>query len=151
AFLMQPTTATPSRTPEHTGASPETAVAPATSAMESLSVPGRTSLRHYSDAKLPLPMLAKAARGLGYIDLFSDRDGTLRQLPLLVQAHDTTFPHLATAVARDVLGVHEVVLTHDTLRLGQVKVPLTGQGDMVINWYGTLEQQTYQQYSAGLV
>jgi len=153
AFLMNPTTATLSQASERTGASPETAVVPASIIVENQSVAGQTkaSLRHYSSAKLPLPMLAKAARGLGFIDLFSDSDGTLRQLPLLVQAHDTTFPHLATAVARDVLGVQEVVLTPDTLRLGQVKVPLTGQGDMVINWFGSLEQHTYQHYSAGLV
>jgi adenylate cyclase len=77
---------------------------PATSAMASPAPARPASMRRYSGAKLPIPILAEAARGLGFIDPFPDSDGTLRRLPLLVQMHDVLLPQLATAVARDVLG-----------------------------------------------
>jgi adenylate cyclase len=58
---------------------------------------------------------------------------------------------MVTAVARSVLGTSRAVLTPDALRLGSTTVPLTGQGELVINWHGDLDQKTYLSYSAAAV
>src|SRR5713226_1986329 len=47
--------------------------------------------------KLPIAPLAEAARGLGFINLTPDEDGTTRRLPPLVQTAQVVHPHLATA------------------------------------------------------
>ena len=108
--------------------------------------------RHsYQGVKLPIPLLAEAARGLGYVNLFPDFDGTARRLPLVAHVQEADFPQLATAVARYLLGADRVEREARWLRLGPATVPLTAQGDMVIDWHGTLEGKTYPSYSIGAV
>lgn len=101
--------------------------------------------------KLPIAPLAKAARGLGYINLTPDQDGTTRRLPPLIQTARTVHPQLATAVARYLLNAERAVTDGPTLRLGPMAVPLTRQGDLVLDWHGALEQKTYPAYSIGAI
>ena len=101
--------------------------------------------------KLPIAPLAEAAQGLGFINLFPDPDGTTRRLPLLATTSNTTLMQLATSVARYVLGADRAALDARVLHLGQATIPLTAQGDMVIDWHGPLERKTYPAYSIGAV
>lgn len=108
-------------------------------------------LDRYRGVKLPIPSLAEAARGLGFINFFPDSDGTTRRLPLLAGSSDGAFLQLAAAVARDVLEADRAVLGRRSLSLGPATLPLTAEGDMVIDWHGSLEQTTYPAYSMGAV
>ena len=112
--------------------------------------PTRT-LQTYADAKLPTPLLAQAAHGLGYINLTPDIDGTTRRLPLLARAQNQTFLHITTAVARDLLTVDQATLLRRELRLGPMTIPLTAENEMVIDWHGTLENRVYPVYPIGAV
>ena len=151
-LLMQSANASSFQEPQSGHASSAAdGLAKATLVLHSQPEAQQARLRRYAGVKLPLPTLVAAACGLGFVDLLPDSDGTLRHLPLLVQTSEATFPQLALAVARHVLGVHQAVLTPHVLRLGGVTVPLTAQGEMVINWHGTLEQKTYPAYSVGAV
>jgi adenylate cyclase len=105
----------------------------------------------YTGAKLPLPLFAQAARGLGYINLTPDIDGTTRRLPLLAQAQQQTFLHISTAVARDLLQADRASLHPRELRLGSIAIPLTAEQDMVIDWHGSLENRVYPVYPIGAV
>ncbi len=105
----------------------------------------------YQGVKFPIPPLAEAARGLGYINFFPDADGTTRRLPLLASWSDGAFLQLASAVARHLLDADQAVLGRRTLRLGPAMIPLTAEGDMVIDWHGSLERHTYPAYSMGAV
>ena len=109
------------------------------------------AFRQYNGVKTPLPPLIDAARGLGFVDLFADSDGTTRRLPLVVQTHGVGLPQLALAVARDLLGADRVVRLPGALQLGTVRIPLTASGEMILHWYGTLEQHVYRAYSMGAV
>ena len=109
------------------------------------------TLKTYAGAKLPTPMFAQAARGLGYINLTPDIDGTTRRLPLLARAGNQTFLHITTAVARDLLSADHVTLQRRELRLGPVRIPLTPEHEMVIDWHGTLENRVYPVYPIGAV
>ncbi len=108
-------------------------------------------LLHTDGMKLPIAPLAEAARGLGHINLTPDQDGTMRRLPPLIQTGQAVHPQLATAVARYLLGAERAVADDRTLRLGPVTVPLTRQGDLVLDWHGALEQKTYPAYSVGAI
>jgi adenylate cyclase len=112
--------------------------------------PGKT-LRTYTGPKLPTPLLAQAAHGLGYINLTPDIDGTTRRLPLLARAQNQAFLHIATSVARDILTVDQATLRRRELRLGPVTIPLTAEQEMVIDWNGTLEKLVYPVYPIGAV
>jgi adenylate cyclase len=105
----------------------------------------------YQGMKLPITPLAEAARGLGFINLTPDEDGTTRRLPPLIQTAQTVHPQLATAAARYLLGAERAVVDGRTLRLGPMTVPLTRQGDLVLDWHGALEQKTYPAYSIGAI
>src|SRR5439155_22086354 len=105
----------------------------------------------YQGMKLPILPLAEAARGLGHITLTPDPDGTMRRLPPLVQTAQIAVPQLATAVARYILSAGRATVQRHSLLLGPITVPLTREGDIVLDWHGALEQKTYPAYSIGAV
>ena len=109
------------------------------------------TLKTYADAKLPTPLFAQAAHGLGYINLTPDIDGTTRRLPLLARARNQTFLHITTAVARDLLTADRATLRRRELQLGSMTIPLTPEHEMVIDWHGTLENRVYHVYPIGAV
>jgi len=89
--------------------------------------------------------------GLGHITLTPDPDGTMRRLPPLVPTAQGAVSQLATAVARYILRAERAVQDGRTLRLGPTTVPITRDGDIVLDWHGALEQKTYPAYSIGAV
>ncbi len=109
------------------------------------------TLKTYAGEKLPIPLLAQAAHGLGYINLSPDIDGTTRRLALLARAGNQAFQHLTTAVARDLLAVDRATLRQKELQLGPVTIPLTAEQEMVIDWHGTLENRVYPVYPIGAI
>ena len=108
-------------------------------------------LRTYAGVKFPPPLFAEAARGLGYINLNPDVDGTTRRLTLLATARNRTFLQLTTAVARDYLRADRATLRPGELQLGPVTIPLTAEREMVVDWHGTLEHRVYPVYPIGAV
>ena len=123
----------------------------ATIALDDQELQPSKTLQTYTGEKLPTPLLAQAAHGLGYINLTPDIDGTTRRLPLLAQVGNQTFMHIATSVARDILTADQATLRHRELRLGAVAIPLTTEQEMVIDWNGTLENRVYPVYPIGAV
>jgi adenylate cyclase len=123
----------------------------ATIALDDQELQPQTILQTYTGEKLPTPLLAQAAHGLGYINLTPDIDGTTRRLPLLTQVGNQTFLHIATSVARDILTADQATLRRRELRLGPVTIPLTTEQEMVIDWNGTLENRIYPVYPIGAV
>jgi len=54
---------------------------------------------------LPIPALAKAAAGIGYVDIDADTDGVYRRVTLLRAGYDgVIYPHFATEIARVASG-----------------------------------------------
>src|SRR5690606_27209183 len=55
----------------------------------------------FKDADLPLPLLARAADQLGFINIFPDADGVVRRFQLRLNTHDgQSWQHLITAMLR---------------------------------------------------
>ncbi|MGD2019997.1 MAG: CHASE2 domain-containing protein, partial [Thiohalocapsa sp.] len=53
---------------------------------------------------LPAAESVRTAQGLGALNVFPDRDGRLRRVPLLVQWREGLFPSLAAEVLRVATG-----------------------------------------------
>ncbi len=112
---------------------------------------GQATERH-AGIKLPIPALAQQARGLGVINLSADADGPTRRLPLLGRVDGNLVPHLSVAVARYVLGGGELAMGDGRLRIGTSSVPLDADGNLLIEWHGSLEQTYHaRKYSIGRV
>src|SRR5438445_3721064 len=82
---------------------------PALRAKAAMPVQGAAVRLEAHGVKLPIPPLASAAQGLGYINLFADRDGVVRRLPLFARVEDFRFAltHLVASVARQLLNADE--------------------------------------------
>lgn len=106
----------------------------------------------HAGVKLPIPVLAQQARGLGVINLSADADGPTRRVPLLGQVHGNLVPHLSLAVAQYLLGADRLSMRDGRLQIGAHDVPLGTDGNLLIDWHGSLEQTYHaKKYSVGRV
>ena len=105
----------------------------------------------FSSMRLPTMALTEAARGIGYINLTPDIDGTTRRIPLVAKAAGRPVLQLAARVAADVLQAEEITLGTRQLRIGPATIPLTNTGEMLIDWHGDLEDRTFPMYSIGAI
>jgi len=113
---------------------------------------GQVPAELHAGAKLPIPVLAQQARGLGAINLSADADGPTRRLPLLGQVNGNLVPHLSVAVARYALGGGDLAMRDGRLQIGSSSVPLDAAGSLLIAWHGSLEQTYHaRKYSIGRV
>jgi adenylate cyclase len=101
--------------------------------------------------KLPIPSLTQATQGIGFINLTPDQDGTTRRIPLLGKVGNVDIPALALVAANAVTGNRHIRLSKESLYFGSTRVPLTQDGQLLINWHGTIENATYPSYSMGAV
>ncbi|MES9995299.1 CHASE2 domain-containing protein [Desulfovibrio aminophilus] len=89
----------------------------------------------------PYPLLAQAAPACGFFTTSSDRDGTLRRVPLLVSWNGRLYPSLALATLMQAAGIKNAVLKlgpsgAESLRVGQAVVPLNSLGEMLVRYQG---------------
>lgn len=104
-----------------------------------------SSSDRYPGLKMPIPALANAARGLGVINLSADADGPTRRVPLVGQVEGKWVPHLSLAVARSLLGADTVSVGSERATVGETAVPLDGEGRLLTDWHGALEQTYHRQ------
>ena len=106
----------------------------------------------HAGVKLPIPVLAQQARGLGVINLSADADGPTRRVPLLGQVNGNVVPHLSVAVAQYLLGADRLSMRDGRLQIGAHHVPLETDGSLLIDWHGSLEQTYHaKKYSIGRI
>lgn len=98
----------------------------------------------------PFPELRRAAAGIGHISSNRDRDGTIRRIPLVVEAEGKSFPAFSLAmlagfsnVSPDQIMIRpgkEVTLptasAPDAKSGGAVQIPVDRQGMMMVNYAG---------------
>ncbi|MBF0254322.1 MAG: CHASE2 domain-containing protein [Candidatus Omnitrophica bacterium] len=95
----------------------------------------------------PMPLLAQAAKGLGHIVSPPDRDGTLRRVSPSVRYGGREFWPLGILAGADWLGIRpeSIRLEPDRMVIESperdlIEIPLTQQGDILINWPGSWEE-----------
>ena len=109
------------------------------------------------------PLIATAARGLGFLDIRVDRDGVYRLAPLLGRDGDAFVPSLSLRVVCDYLGVTpdrievapgRAVTLRGARRPGgdaprDIVIPIDDRGRMVVNYLGAWE--SLKHYPAGAI
>ncbi len=97
---------------------------------------------------LPVAMLLEDARGVGHINMFPERDGTLRREALIIAYDGRLYPSLALRAAAEYLEVplDEVrLLTGAGVEIGTRRLFTDGWGRSLINYYGP--GRTFPHYS----
>ncbi|MDR4479332.1 MAG: adenylate/guanylate cyclase domain-containing protein [Nitrospira sp.] len=113
---------------------------------------GQPAVETHPGVKLPIPVLAQQARGLGVINLSADADGPTRRIPLLGQVNGDLVPHLSLAVAQYLLGAERLSIRDGRMQIGPRTIPLGPDGSLLIEWHGSLEQTYHaKKYSIGRV
>ncbi|MBU1208232.1 MAG: CHASE2 domain-containing protein [Proteobacteria bacterium] len=102
-------------------------------------------------AEVNIPVIAAAAEGAGYFNIFPDRDGTVRWIPLVIKYQDRHYCALSLAVLQKFLDNSPLVLRLaefgvEEIRLGDLFIPTNEEGRMLINYRGP--QKAFPHYSA---
>ena len=95
-----------------------------------------------------LPILARAVSRSGFINIVVDSDGVLRRTPLVIKRKGEYYPSLALAAWLQARGLRQAVLTAsargaESLKLGDLEVPLDGNGNLLIRFRGRAKTQTF--------
>jgi adenylate cyclase len=125
-------------------------------------VQGNTS--GFITGKNPLitfPELAAVSSGLGFINLFSDKDGVFRKVPLLLQCGDGYYPSLPFLAVCKYLSVSpgqitikpgeeitlkDAVYPGETRKKKDIKIPIDEFGNMIINFSGPWEKMKHYHF-----
>lgn len=91
-----------------------------------------------------LPMLSKAARGVGFSNASPDQDGTFRRLPLFIPGDEMALMQAAFRLAVDMLEADVGAIRFKDSRTVQLprkdgttlEVPLDRHGQFLLNWAG---------------
>jgi len=96
----------------------------------------------------PEPVLAAAAAALGNVYTVESEDGRIRVLPLFIQHGDKAYPSLALQMARVYTGtpLQDVALQDGVVTMGALDIPVSGSGEVLLNWPGAGEK-AFPQYS----
>ena len=86
-----------------------------------------------------LPEMEEKVQGRGHVNIFPDRDGTIRRVTPFLEYGGEIYPSLALRVAYDYLG--EKLSTS-----GKLNIPLDPEGKIFINWAGKWKE-TFQHFS----
>jgi len=114
-----------------------------------------------TDPQFNYPVLSSAARGLGFLNLPADPDGTLRRLPLLVRYQGLYIPSLSLRVMADDLRIaaeNIIVDPGKSIRLkgarkgdhfagGDIVIPIDEHGSMILANTGLADRLRHYSYS----
>jgi len=92
---------------------------------------------------LPADEIMQQAAGIGALNVFPDRDGRVRRVPLLVQMGDTLYPSLVAEMLRLASGGTSYQLRLDpirgpsaamSLKIGDAVIPLNDNGEVWLHY-----------------
>jgi adenylate cyclase len=119
------------------------------------SAPG-ASLTAYRGAILPLPALAAAAPGLGFVSLRTDADGIVRRAPLIATVSGGLVPSLSAETLRLAQGAGAIAVRSSdasgevaagrpetvSLKIGEAEVPVNERGELWMRYTGPTPERT---------
>lgn len=85
---------------------------------------------------LPIPPLAKGAIGMGYVNIFPDKDGLIRRALITIFSGNKPYMPMAVAAAGHFLDVSPIWHTNGTLEVGQSQIPFDDSQRIHLDFYG---------------
>lgn len=101
-----------------------------------------------------IPLLQQAAKGGGFINIFSDSDGIIRHSPMLIEYQGGVYPALSLQAVIAFLGEKVTLITPtynktkklEGIQIGHRMIPTDEQGQVLIPFIG--KSYTFPYYSA---
>ncbi len=128
---------------------PGMASLPKTSRYVQMGVAPTAMLPSFSDVVPALPLLAEAAAGNGGLVFLPDGDGVVRRVPLVLEAGGRLLPTLVSEMLRVGQDASNVLLRGDDvggglaeLRIGQITLPTTPQGEVWVHYTRSVAART---------
>jgi adenylate cyclase len=96
---------------------------------------------------LSLPSLVDAANSAGYFSFVPERGGVIRFMPMVRVHQEAVFPPFSLQLLREATQLSAVVRIFPDrvgeIRLGDSPIPVTEEGDFLVNYYGPKQTFTY--------
>lgn len=107
----------------------------------------KDSFLQASEATLPIIDLAANMKGTGFVNVRPDMDGTTRRVPLVMEYQGRLYPSLSLKLVSDYLGVEKnnirvipgQYIELKGSQLGDIKIPVDREGQMLVNYPGSIE------------
>ncbi|MDM8516313.1 adenylate/guanylate cyclase domain-containing protein [Desulfobacterales bacterium HSG16] len=109
---------------------------------------------HESKKSLPIPVLAKVAAGIGFVNAFPDSDGIMRKGAAAITSMGTLFFSLPVRAAQQHLnqGKNKISFdSQDVLKIEGKHVPVNRNKEYLINYYGPNGTIKYYSFADVLV
>ncbi|MBU2600204.1 CHASE2 domain-containing protein [bacterium] len=101
-------------------------------------------------SSLPIPTLLKNSAGIGYVSITPDSDGIIRNLPLIMKYKSNIYPSFALEIARIFLKAKKeeirLIPEEKCLKIKDIKIPISDEGKMLINYIGPPYSYRYIPY-----
>jgi PAS domain S-box-containing protein len=85
----------------------------------------------------PTPDLAAVAAGVGHVNVFPERDGSIRRLPLVMDYDGVPYLSLIAAVLNATVNQKHTpvsVRLGDSVQFGDLRVPIDSSGEMLVSY-----------------
>ena len=96
---------------------------------------------------LSLPSLMDAANSAGYVSFVPEHDGIIRFMPMVRMHKEAAFPPFGLQLLQEATKLSSVVriFPHRVgeIRLGDSLIPVTEEGELLVNFYGPMQTFTY--------
>ncbi len=94
----------------------------------------------FKNCRTILPEILNGKASVGMTNLMRNSDGIIRNVPPLMVYKDKYYPYLTFKAASDYLMMepdnHFVIDGNSNLKVMETKIPLTKNGEAILNWYG---------------
>jgi len=100
----------------------------------------------FTNCRTILKELLEGKVNIGIINILRNNDGIIRQVPSFMVYKNDFYPYLTFKVAADFLRNNKdnkfTINKNKTIQIANTVVPLTKNGDIILNWYGPHETHT---------
>lgn len=101
---------------------------------------------YYTNCRPILSSLLNGKVNIGMVNVLRSNDGILRTIAPVVTYKDNFYPYVSFKAAADYIEQQPVksfdITSKGYLQVGDTQIPLTKEGDAILNWYGGTETHT---------
>ena len=97
---------------------------------------------HYTNCRTILPELVNGKAQIGIANVQRSSDGILRRFSPLMEYQNNYYPYLSFLAGNNILNNNNkdfVIDEKGNLIVGETLLPLTKEGEVILNWYGKKE------------
>lgn len=101
---------------------------------------------NYTNCRSILPTLLNGKVNVGITNVIRSGDGILRSIAPVVTYKDNYYPYLSFKAASDYIRQKQdsnfVINASGKIKVADTEIPLTNEGEAILNWYGGTETHT---------